>query len=256
MFCRVKDIHGFTLEALDAEIGSSKDILFDDRAWVVRYLVADTHRWLPGGRKVVISPISLMEPDTEKETIPVKLSRKEIEAAPDLDDHKPVSREYEISLFDHLGYGYYWMGSGLWGPHPTPIGLSAESAIAIDDEKQQKVENHLRSTSEVDSYHIKTLDGEIGRVTEFILDTHDWSIPWLVIDTHTWMPFGKKVVAPTGLLNTISWVDRTVEIELTTDQVSNAPIYNLDSLNNERYQKSLRNYYKLLREENRTAVAN
>lgn len=254
MFCPTKDIYGYTLNAIDADLGRARDILFDDRVWVVRYLVADTHRWLPGGRKVVLSPISLDSPDTGSNSIPVNLRRKQIEEAPSLDDHKPVSREYEISLFDHLGYGYYWMGNGLWGPHPTPPALNAVSEKSATKIAKKK-EGHLRSTSEVDSYHIKTMDGEHGKVTEFILDTHDWSIPWLVIDTHTWMPFGKKVVVPTKLLNGISWVDRTVEIELTTEQVSKAPEYDFKLFSSAKYQKVLRDYYASLREENKTAVA-
>jgi len=83
MFCRISDIYGYTLDAMDTEIGRTKDILFDDRVWVARYLVADTHRWLPGGRKVVISPVSLLPPDNRKNTIPVKSTRKEIEESPD-----------------------------------------------------------------------------------------------------------------------------------------------------------------------------
>lgn len=252
MFYRINDINGYALDAVDVKIGRTKDMLFDDRAWVVRYLVADTHKWLPGGKKVVISPVSLMPPDNEDNSIPVRLTRKEIEDAPDLEEHKPISRQYEINLFDHLGYGYYWMGNGMWGPHLTPVGLT-EGPIEEQTKKtsvSKEEERHLRSTNEVGGYHIKTLDGQIGMVTEFILDTRDWSIPYLVIDTHTWMPFGKKVVVPTSLLDSVSWVERTVEVELTTKQVAKAPEYDFKLFNSHKYQKALDAYYKTLQKEN------
>ena len=44
------------LRALDGGIGRCKDFLFDDKTWTIRYMVADTRKWLPG-RKVFISPL-------------------------------------------------------------------------------------------------------------------------------------------------------------------------------------------------------
>ena len=38
----VKQLYGDKLGASDGEIGHVKDFNFDDRKWVVRYLVADT----------------------------------------------------------------------------------------------------------------------------------------------------------------------------------------------------------------------
>ena len=58
MMQSIKDLKGYVLRATDGEIGRCKDFLFDDRHWTIRYMVADTHKWLPG-RKVLISPISL-----------------------------------------------------------------------------------------------------------------------------------------------------------------------------------------------------
>src|SRR5512142_2106896 len=49
---------GYALGAEDGEIGSVEDFLFDDNFWAVRYLVANTARWLPG-RRVLISPVAL-----------------------------------------------------------------------------------------------------------------------------------------------------------------------------------------------------
>ena len=61
MLRSVKEIYNYVLEAEDGEIGRCKDFLFDGELWTIRYMVADTGKWLPG-RKVLISPISLGEP--------------------------------------------------------------------------------------------------------------------------------------------------------------------------------------------------
>jgi hypothetical protein len=58
MLRRIRELQGFGIDATDGPIGRVRELLFDDHRWVVRYLVVDTGKWLPG-RRVLISPISV-----------------------------------------------------------------------------------------------------------------------------------------------------------------------------------------------------
>jgi len=118
----IGEITGYVLAAEDGEIGRCKDFLFDDTQWAVRYMVADTRKWLPG-RKVLISPISLGEPDWDTRRFPVKLTKEQVKNSPPLDEEAPVSRQYEIHWFDYYGWPYYWGAGGLWGAAPYPSAL-------------------------------------------------------------------------------------------------------------------------------------
>jgi hypothetical protein len=51
MLRSAKYLKGFAIGAKDGDIGEAYDFIFDDKNWTVRYVVADTQRWLPG-RKV------------------------------------------------------------------------------------------------------------------------------------------------------------------------------------------------------------
>ena len=66
---------GYVLEATDDDIGKCADFLVDDRDWTVRYIVADTSRWLRG-RRVLLSPAQIGRPDWEMRRIPVSLTRE------------------------------------------------------------------------------------------------------------------------------------------------------------------------------------
>lgn len=99
----MEELEGYTLEATDGEVGRCEDFLFDDRRWVVRNMAANTGKWLPG-RSVLISPISLGEPDWRSRHFPIKLTKHQIESSPNIRHDDPVSRQYEAELFDHLGY--------------------------------------------------------------------------------------------------------------------------------------------------------
>jgi len=46
---------GYTIRAEDGEIGHVKDVLVDDKAWAIRYLVVDTEEWW-AGKTVLVSP--------------------------------------------------------------------------------------------------------------------------------------------------------------------------------------------------------
>jgi sporulation protein YlmC with PRC-barrel domain len=46
---------GYAVQAEDGEIGHVKDVLVDDKAWAIRYLVVDTQEWW-SGKRVLVSP--------------------------------------------------------------------------------------------------------------------------------------------------------------------------------------------------------
>jgi sporulation protein YlmC with PRC-barrel domain len=51
----VTAVMGCAMQAEDGEIGHVKDVLVDDKAWTLRYLVVDTEKWW-GGKTVLVSP--------------------------------------------------------------------------------------------------------------------------------------------------------------------------------------------------------
>src|SRR5438477_564858 len=120
MLRKTKDLKGLRLGARDGEIGQLKDLYFDDRHWTVRYLVADTGRWLPE-RKVLLSPfaVTAIRMETHK-AIEVNLTRQQIEQSPPIDTHMPISRQFEMRFYQYYGWPYYWPGPLLWGPVEAP----------------------------------------------------------------------------------------------------------------------------------------
>jgi sporulation protein YlmC with PRC-barrel domain len=48
-------VMGYAIRAEDGEIGHIKDVLVDDKAWAIRYLVVDAENWW-AGKTVLVSP--------------------------------------------------------------------------------------------------------------------------------------------------------------------------------------------------------
>src|ERR1022692_5126073 len=96
MLQNINELYGNRLAASDGDIGHVKDFYFDDKTWVIRYLVADTGSWLTG-RLVLLSPHAFGCLDQDKKVLLVNLTRKQIENSPSIESHQPVSRQYEGS---------------------------------------------------------------------------------------------------------------------------------------------------------------
>ena len=62
MLYRIEHLRGYTIRATDGDIGRVDDVLFDDRSWVARYVVADTGGWL-SSRRVLLSTSMLERPE-------------------------------------------------------------------------------------------------------------------------------------------------------------------------------------------------
>ena len=81
MLQSTKRLHGYKLGASDGAIGHVKDFYFDDRAWTVRYVVADTGSWIQG-RLVLLSPRAFGKLDHDEKVLDVNLTRRQIERSP------------------------------------------------------------------------------------------------------------------------------------------------------------------------------
>jgi uncharacterized protein YrrD len=243
MLRSIRELRGYKLAATDGSIGKVKDLLFDEEHWTLRWIVADTGGWLPG-RKVLISPVSIGEPDWQSRSFPVRLTKQEIEDSPGIGTDKAVSREYERIFFNHFAWPYYWDGTGIWGSSfaPGPLFAPQGELAEIESSPEADQEKILRSVEEVVGYHIQAQDGEIGHVEDFIVDDQPWRLRYMVVDTRNWLPGGKVLVA-TDWLAAVRWADRVVEANLSRAAIKKSPEYKASAPVNREYEMRLYDYY-------------
>jgi sporulation protein YlmC with PRC-barrel domain len=244
----VKSLIGFTIGATDGELGKVDEFYFDDKSWTIRYLIVKTGGWL-SGRKVLISPAALLEPDWENEIFPVNLTKSQIENSPDIDTEKPVSRQHEIELYSHYAWPYdvrlgtsFYGGMGMMGM--TDSRMPIEDIVAAHQQQEHPTEGdpHLRSTSEVKGYSLHATDGDIGEVEDFIIDYTDWSIRFLIVDTGNWLS-GKKVLVSPTWIKEIKWETSAVYVDIPVENVKNSPEYDPSQPVSDTYENDLFYYY-------------
>jgi uncharacterized protein YrrD len=216
MLHSIHQLYGEKLRASDGEIGQVRDFYFDDKAWTVRYLVADTGGWLTG-RLVLISPQALGHLSRQGKAFLVNLTRKEIEDSPSIDEHKPVSRQHEEEFHRHYGYPYYAESWPLWGLAGYPVVAPPPPSAA----KERGADSHLRSTRVVKGYNVEASDGVIGEVADFLIDGRTWKIAEIVVESGRWFS-GKEIRTPTEKISRINYDESTVYVDSTKVAITKA----------------------------------
>lgn len=235
----INKLYGFSVAAIDGQIGTIEDCYFDDVTWTIRFFVVETGTWL-NGRKVLISPLAIQRVDGAANTLSTSLTLEQVRKSPDIDTSKPVSRQHEVEQFGYYGFPYYWGEGDLWGGGPQPgmslssygdarlpIGPQASAAYANTQlrlHRDRGDDPHLRSCRAIERYHIHATDGDVGHVESVLVDDEGWAICDLIVKTSDWWLGHRMLVAPSWI-NDIGWLNATVMVNLTRQAIKDAPAY-------------------------------
>jgi len=257
MLLNLSNIRGHSIMASDGAIGSVSDFLFDDESWLIQWLVVDTGNWL-SGRKVLLPPSALGQADVDANTFSVRLTQAQIEASPEVDNHKPVSRLFEVSTYEYYGWSPYWttgtylagyglMSSGMSMPADPEVQRRTED---IARHHQDHAEPHLRSAEEVTGYHIHATDGEIGHLSDLVIEDTDWSIQYLIVDTSNWW-MGQKVLISPRTAQEFRWTEHLVYLDVDRQTVKDSPPYDPEKPLDRAYEGRMADHYANTRIESR-----
>jgi hypothetical protein len=95
------------------------------------------------------------------------------------------------------------------------------------------------TTVDLTGFKVEALDGGIGKVDEA---SHAVGGSFIVVDTGPWI-FGKKVLLPAGVIRDIDPDTETIFVNLTKDEIKNAPEFDEDRYRDESYRNELSGYY-------------
>jgi hypothetical protein len=249
MLNKASAIQGCKIEARDGHVGTVTDLLFDDASWTVRWLVVETGAWLEN-RPVLLPIMALGLLEMPARSLAVNLTRAEVQGSPGMDTERPVSRQMETDIHDYYGASPYWESSdymhgfGYWGS--APLTAPSLTAMKHQDEvvlmRHKEDDPHLRSIKEVLGYHIHAADGDIGHLADALIDSADWSLRYLVVNTSNWW-MGKDVLISPRSTQSVQWSERKLYLSLDRDKVRNSPAYDSNRAVDETLDTALVRHY-------------
>jgi FKBP-type peptidyl-prolyl cis-trans isomerase 2 len=97
------------------------------------------------------------------------------------------------------------------------------------------------SADEIDlvGYKVEATDGSIGKVDDA---TYEVGGSYVVVDTGPWI-FGKRVLLPAGVIESVDQAEEKVYVSLTKDEIKNAPEFDDTRYRDEAYRDELTGYY-------------
>jgi hypothetical protein len=94
-------------------------------------------------------------------------------------------------------------------------------------------------TTDLAGFQVVATDGAIGNLDAA---TYDVGGSYIVVDTGFWI-FGKKRMLPAGVIDQIDYDARKVHVNLTKDQIREAPDYDAEREREEAYHQDIGTYY-------------
>jgi hypothetical protein len=100
-------------------------------------------------------------------------------------------------------------------------------------------ESDLADIGSVEGFRVEATDGSIGKVDEA---TYDVGRSYIVVDTGPWI-FGKKVMLPAGVIERVDHDAQQIFVNLTKEQIKNAPEFDEMTYRDDEYRSSVGDYY-------------
>jgi len=80
----------------------------------------------------------------------------------------------------------------------------------------------LHKMTKMRGFHIHAIDGEIGHVDEFLVDSESWTIRYLVVDTSNWIG-GRSVLISSTVVESVDSPNGEIRVRLSRDQIERSP---------------------------------
>jgi hypothetical protein len=189
----------FPLVTADGEKRPIQGVLFDDRSWLIRYLVIVGGNWL-APRPVVVSTSAVEVSDWTMKHTRTQLTLQQVLSSPPAETVRPVSRQQELAWSRHFGWP---QEEARW--HMPAIAARREFEGSGEDDP------HLRRAGDLKGYEVWGVEGSIGQLKSYLVQDRSWHIGYLAVRARDWV-HGEQVI-PTQRVCEVSWGEHRVWLE-------------------------------------------
>lgn len=96
---------------------------------------------------------------------------------------------------------------------------------------------------EVKGRYLEASDGSIGSIKDVLFDDQSWKIRYFVIDTGNWLPGQKVLLNPKSFVGASDNIKDPIVINLTKQQIKDAPSLETDKPVSRQNESNLHSYY-------------
>lgn len=250
-YCIFSDLRHFEVKSgSEVTLGRIHDIYLDDETWAVKWFVVETGHWY-SSNKVLLDSKYLTDVSPANRSLQVSIGKEDIENAPSVEEHHPVSEQYN-NAFLYTTFGHDTLLFPGYAGLIMPQTLIERSFDSLDDQSSQAQETtvseadyadrHLRSANELLGYTVSATDGTLGPLIDLVINMSRRTITLMALDTSKWLPDRTVVIIPQSIDN-ISWPDRKLFVTMNKETIEQSPrLQDMKSIETS-YVSTLSDYY-------------
>ena len=250
-YCIFTDLRYFEVKSgNDVTLGRIHDIYLDDKTWAIKWFVVETGHWY-SSNKVLLDSKYLADVSPGTRTCHVSIGKQDIENAPSVEEHHPVSKQHE-NTFLYTTFGHETLLFPGYAGMILPQTLIERSLHSLDEDSDLEAgasvsdadyaDRHLRSANELLGYTVSATDGTLGPLTDLVINMSRQTITLMALDTSKWLPDRTVVIVPQSI-DRISWQDRKIFVTMNKESIEQSPrLQDLKSIETS-YVSTLSDYY-------------
>ena len=100
----------------------------------------------------------------------------------------------------------------------------------------------LRSLNDLESYTLTATDGDLGTVSNFLLDDERWTVRYLVVEPGLFHD-GRRVLISPIFFRQAEWATHCFHLALTKDKIRNSPSVDVDRPVSRQHERDYFRYY-------------
>ena len=100
----------------------------------------------------------------------------------------------------------------------------------------------LHKLGDLTGYSLQARDGEIGRLRQVYFDDHEWLVRYFIVHTGSWLLGQDVLIAPRAVI-AVDNENKSLTVELTREQVKNAPPVDTQLPVSRYYEQAYYRYY-------------
>jgi len=158
----------------------------------------------------------------------VALTREQVWNSPDIDSHKPVSREHQMQLHEYFQWPFpssdrVWEGAEL-AAELHKLMIATRGPEVTTSPEQTKDDPHLWSARALSHYGLEDTDGDLGHVDDFLVHPDAWTIRHIVIGRGNPLR-AKWFLVPVDRIKWISEDARRIRVTLESETIGSLPSF-------------------------------
>ncbi|HAZ13847.1 MAG: hypothetical protein A2X86_14370 [Bdellovibrionales bacterium GWA2_49_15] len=232
MLCSLSKLKASNVCAVDGPIGKIKDFYFDEKNWIIRYMLIDSDGYLNRSNGF-ISTSSISNIDMGANRIQVNFSSNSIgkkhRSKKEVDQltGQQKEKQHEIQFSD------FFKRPSSWGlmDYPWvvgPQGVIYENIQGKNEIRLQSSQPNLPSYNQISKYQVHAVNAYLGHIKDILINDETWQFQFLEVAKGAWIT-SQSTLIPYDLIEQLNPEGMNIDVLTDRMMVSTAPIYDADN---------------------------